>query len=212
MRLAGRVTRAFLGLRLDCAQCHDHPFASWVKGDFEGLSAFFGQTQLGFKGIHDGPGEYEVIDKKTQKPREIEPRVPFAPELVPQKGSRRDQLAAWVTNPGNPYFARATVNRVWALMVGRPLVEPVDNLQTDAQIPEALDMLARDFSSNGYDLRRLIRVIASLEVFRQELAVGKMVKAATDWSSFPITACVGTGGRGLYKLRPLLRSAPKPIC
>ncbi len=145
VRLAGRVTRAFLGLRLDCAQCHDHPFAAWVKGDFEGLSAFFGQTKLGFKGIHDGSGEYEVIDKKTQKPREIEPKVPFAPELLPGTGSRRDRLAAWVTNPGNAYFARATVNRVWALMVGRPLVEPVDNLPDRCPDPRSAGNAGQGF-------------------------------------------------------------------
>ena len=57
-RLASRVTRAFLGLRLDCAECHDHPFASWKQTDFQGLSAFFGETHLGFTGIYTGPGEY----------------------------------------------------------------------------------------------------------------------------------------------------------
>jgi hypothetical protein len=189
VRLAGRVTRAFLGLRLDCAQCHDHPFASWVKGDFEGLSAFFGQTRLGFKGIQDGAGEYEVVDKKTQSSRVVEPKVPFSSELVPENGSRREQIAAWVTHPGNPYFARATVNRVWALVIGRPLVEPVDNLQTDAQMPEALQVLADDFSSNGYDLRRLIRVIANSEVFRLESGSGgeDVESGQRDCSSFPMT-------------------------
>ena len=102
MRLAGRVTRAFLGLRLDCAQCHNHPFADWKQADFEGLAAFFGQTHVGFTGIYDGAGEYVVEDRKTQAKKTVEPRVPFAPELLPDQGTRRQQLAAWVTQPEKP--------------------------------------------------------------------------------------------------------------
>ncbi len=171
VRLAGRVTRAFLGLRLDCAQCHNHPFAAWKKADFEGLSAFFGQTYVGFTGIYDGAGEYTVEDHKTQTERTVEPRVPFAAELLPDHGTRRQQLAAWVTHPKNPFFARAAVNRVWALLFSRPLVDPVDNLEQAESPPPALQLLADDFSSHGYDLRRLIRLIASSEAFRLDSAV-----------------------------------------
>ncbi len=191
VRLAGRVTRAFLGLRLDCAQCHDHPFAPWVKGDFEGLSAFFGQTHIGFKGIYEGTGDYEVVDRKTQTNRVVDPHVPFAPELLTDQGNRRQQLALWITNARNPYFARAIVNRVWALMIGRPLVEPVDNLPVDGQVPEALQLLADDFSANGYDLRRLIRAIAGTRAFRMDsVAAGPEVASeggVGGWSNFPLT-------------------------
>jgi len=135
VRLAGRVTRAFLGLRLDCAQCHNHPFAAWKQDDFQGLSAFFGQTTVGFTGIQDGPGEYEIEDRKTQAKKVIPPKVPFSPELLPKDGTRRQQLAAWVTNAKNPYFAKATVNRVWALMFGKPLVDPVDGLEPEGPTP-----------------------------------------------------------------------------
>ncbi len=98
VRLAGRVTRAFLGLRLDCAQCHNHPFAEWKQADFQGLSAFFGQTHLGFTGVHDGPGEYEVKDRKTQELRIVAPSVPFAAELLPEHG--QPALAAGVLGHG----------------------------------------------------------------------------------------------------------------
>jgi hypothetical protein len=189
VRLAGRVTRAFLGLRLDCAQCHDHPFASWVKADFEGLSAFFGQTHIGFKGIFEGDGEYELFDRKSQTPRVIAPQVPFASELVPANGNRREQLATWITHPNNPYFARAAVNRIWALLLGRPLVEPVDNLPAEGQVPEALQILADDFSVNGFDLRRLVRVIASTDVFQRDSGGVDIGDGAgeTSWASFPLT-------------------------
>lgn len=189
VRLAGRVTRAFLGLRLDCAQCHNHPYAEWKQADFEGLAAFFGQTHLGFTGIHDGDGLYAVKDRKTQEMRAVAPRVPFADELRSREGSRRQQLASWVTHTKNPYFARAAVNRVWALMLGRPLVEPVDNLESDAPAPPALALLAEDFAAHQFDLRRLIRIIACTEVIRLDSAsdndAGEL--AEKTWAIFPLT-------------------------
>jgi hypothetical protein len=161
-----------------------------VKGDFEGLAAFFGQTHLGLKGIRENPkAEFEVKDRKTQEFKPVVPKVPFAGELLPIEGSRRQQLAQWVTHPQNPYFARAAVNRVWALLFGRPLVEPVDNLQSDSPAPEALQILADDFAANRFDLRRLIRLIASTEVFRLESVASEGDLDAQDrnWASFPLT-------------------------
>jgi hypothetical protein len=210
VRLAGRVTRAFLGLRLDCAQCHNHPFAEWKQSDFQGVAAFFGQTHLGFTGIHDGPrrggevseerfgkfapaahdsDEYQVEDRKTGQKKDVAPRVPFAPELLPDDSSRRRQLACWITDPKNPYFARAAVNRVWALMTGRPLVEPVDNLESGAPVPPALQLLADDFTAHDFDLHRLIRVIASTTVYRLDSAAEHEITEAEDaaWAAFPMT-------------------------
>lgn len=203
VRLAGRVTRAFLGLRLDCAECHNHPFAHWKQTDFLGLAAFFGQTHLGFTGIYDGEGEFEFTNPKTTEKRVHEPRVPFAPELLPDIGNRREQLAAWVTHSQNPYFARAAVNRVWALMLSRPLVDPVDNLEGDIPAPPALQLLADDFVAHQFDLRRLIRLIASTEVFRLESSSEQQIEG-TDavkelaeqtreaaWAVFPLTRLRG---------------------
>jgi hypothetical protein len=189
VRLAGRVTRAFLGLRLDCAQCHNHPFADWKQADFQALSAFFGQTHLGFTGIHEGTGEYEVEDLKTKTTHTVQPRVPFAQDLLPDNGNRRQKLAEWVTSPKNPFFARATVNRVWALMAGRPLVEPVDNLESDMLAPPALKLLADDFAAHRFDLRRLIRVIAATEVFRMDSVADHDVGEDEEkaWAGFPMT-------------------------
>jgi hypothetical protein len=188
VRLAGRVTRAFLGLRLDCAQCHNHPFADWKQSDFQSLSAFFGQTKLGFTGIYNGAGEYEAEEHKTKLKRVVDPRVPFAPELLPAEGSRREQLAAWVTSPKNKFFARAAANRVWALLTGRPLVEPVDNLEADVSAP-ALPILGEDFAAHGFDLQRLIRVIACTRVYRLDSAGGPENVEAADkvWAAFPLT-------------------------
>jgi hypothetical protein len=167
-RLASRVCRAFLGARLDCAQCHDHPFERrWKQKTFQGLAAFFGQTGLGFTGIHDGETELPIENRKTGKLERVKPAVPFYPELLPADGTRRQRLAQWVTHPHNAYFARATVNRVWALLFGRPLVEPVDEPSSAGEVPAALDLLAVDFAGHGFDLRRLIRAIAATETFRR---------------------------------------------
>jgi hypothetical protein len=188
-RLAGRVARAFLGVRLDCAQCHNHPFEKWKQADFQGLAAYFGQVKQGFSGIHDGEGELELENRKTGVLETIAPRVPFLAELVPLEGTRRQQLAHWVTQRGNPYFARATVNRVWALLFGRPLVEPVDDLASADPMPRVLEILAEDFSSHGYDLRRLIHIIAATEVFQLDSAAPHEITESheTAWAAFPLT-------------------------
>jgi hypothetical protein len=189
IRLAGRVTRAFLGLRLDCAECHNHPYAQWKQSDFQGLAAFFGQTHIGFTGIYDGDGEFMATDKKTQEKSAVPPRVPFAAELLPEDGTRRERLAAWVTHKKNPYFARAAVNRVWALLLGRPLVDPVDNLEVEVPVPGAHQILADDFAANDFDLRRLIRLIASAQVYRLDSAADRDLTEEDErvWAAFPLT-------------------------
>ncbi|WP_202947294.1 DUF1549 domain-containing protein [Zavarzinella formosa] len=189
VRLAGRVTRAFLGLRLDCAQCHNHPFAKWKQKDFESFAAFFGQTRVGFRGIADSPGQYEVEDPKTQEKRVVEPGVAFSPELLPTEGTLREKIAGWVTHPKNPYFAKAAVNRVWAIMCGQPLLTPIDNLESDSFQPPALQILADDFSAHGYDLRRLIRVIARMQVYQLDSRCDHDAGDAAEktWGLFPLT-------------------------
>ncbi|GAC1475489.1 MAG: hypothetical protein NVSMB9_28150 [Isosphaeraceae bacterium] len=194
-RLAGRVCRAFLGIRLDCAQCHDHPFSSWKQTDFQGLAAFFGQVQNGLTGIHDTTGDFQPTDRKSGKPVTVAPRVPFLTELLPSEGkeSRRQRLARWVTHPRNPHLSRSTVNRVWALMFGRPLVDPVDDISTTEELPEALTILAEDFVAHGFDLRRLVRTIAATEAFHLDSALPVEIDSETfesaekSWALFPMT-------------------------
>lgn len=170
-RLAARTARAFLGIRLDCAECHDHFFAEWKQADFEGLAAFFGKTQLGFFGIRDvGKESLVPIPMMMEKNKPVTPKAPFDPELLPKEGRDRERLARWITNSDNPYFAKAICNRVWALMLGRAIVEPVDDLQGKVNAPGVLDVLADDFKANGYRVHRLIRVIAATRSFQMESA------------------------------------------
>ncbi len=171
-RLAARVARAFLGVRIDCAQCHDHPFQDWTQRDFQGLAAFFGQTRNGFTGIHEDPqASYRAVDLETGDEEPIDPRVPFLETLLPEGNTRRERLAGWLISPGNPALARVTVNRVWAILFGRPLVDPVDDLEAVDEIPAPLELLADDFVTHGYDLKRLIRIITATEAFRRASAM-----------------------------------------
>jgi hypothetical protein len=189
-KLAIRVCRAFLGVRIDCAQCHDHFLEpAWKQTDFQSLAAFFGQTRQIVTHIDDGEGEYQYEDRSHGGTHEIAPAVPFAPELLPATGTRRARLAAWVTDPQNMFFARATVNRMWAMMFGRPLLKRVEAQTLSEPIPPALEILATDFAAHGHDLRRLILLIASTEVFRLDSAAPFEITDAHDeaWAVFPLS-------------------------
>ncbi|MBY0527053.1 MAG: DUF1549 and DUF1553 domain-containing protein [Gemmataceae bacterium] len=189
-RLAGRVARAFLGIRLDCAQCHDHFLdVRWKQRDFQGLAAFFAQTTLNVSGIRDKDGEFEGENFKTHKKEIIPPAVPFHQELLPTDGSRRSRLARWVTHPENVHFSRATVQRVWALMFGKALGDSVEAMNADGELHPALEILAKDFTQHNYDLKRLIRLIAATRVFRLDSASEHPLTDEHDaaWAVFPMS-------------------------
>ena len=197
--LAARTVRSFLGQRIDCAQCHDHPFADWKQSEFQGLAAFFGQSAVSFQGVVDQPRlfendlEYTVDDADGESSRVVEPSVPFLKECLPTRGARRDRLAAWVTDPQNERFMRATVNRVWGLLFGRPYVEPVDDLPDPGdERTVLLDRLGDKFRESGYDLRRLIEEIVLSRPFRVSSSLpgadaDGFRKSESAWAVFPIT-------------------------
>lgn len=190
-RLAVRVARSFLGIRLDCAQCHDHPFADWKQQDFQGLAAFFGSVHADLRGTRDTTHDYQPNDRKTGKSRPMAPKVPFAPECLPSQGGPRERLAAWLVDPAQGHLARATVNRMWGLLYGKPLVDPVDDLPPEADQPETLRLLAADFGAHGYRLHRLIRVMTRLEAFQLDSALpdgeGPTEAQEGAWAAFPLT-------------------------
>jgi hypothetical protein len=148
--LAGSTARLFLAVKLECAQCHNHPHASWKQEQFWAYAAFFG-------GAQGGNGRDIRIPKTAQL---VPARFPdgTAPAWKPGTPSVTT-LADWVTAADNPYFARATVNRVWAAFFGAGLVEPVDDLTRAGDDDVLLNELAREFVKHGYDLKFLIRAI-----------------------------------------------------
>ena len=200
-KLAGRTVRAFLGQRIDCAQCHDHPFAEWKQAQFQGLASLFGQTQTSPVGLEDKAKKvYEVQDRKTLKKHVVEPAVPFHPEWLPKSGTRRARLAAWITHPDNRRFERATANRVWGLLFGKPYHSPVDDLPDppDAQEKELLDLIGADFREHGYDLRRMIRVIVASRPFRRRFG-SRRANPRDDKTAGPEVACREVGNENSHE-------------
>lgn len=166
-KLAARTSRAFLGIRLDCAQCHDHPFTDWKQKDFEGLAAFFARAhRKGPLVVESNDGDYKLEDRKTGKERLVAPAVPFAKEAFEAKGKRRAALARWITDERNPLFARAIANRLWAWLMGRGLIEPTDSIdEGKARYPKVLALLEQTLHENRYDLEELVRAIVSTKAY-----------------------------------------------
>ncbi|MFO0799399.1 MAG: DUF1553 domain-containing protein [Gemmataceae bacterium] len=171
------VGQIFLGVRLDCAKCHHHPFEVWSQDDFYSFAAFFGRIGRKGTGI-SAPisGSEETVYTATtpgnvKHPltgRTMTPTPLLGKALdIPPDQDPRDVLAAWATAPDNLFFAKVIVNRVWADLMGRGIVDPVDDLRATnpPSNPELLDALAADFRTNGYDLKKLIRTITTSYVY-----------------------------------------------
>lgn len=168
---ASAVSQVFLGVRIECAQCHHHPYDRWSQTDYAGMTAYF--TQLQNKKSPFGEILTAVGDPQTKHPRTGE--TVFAHPLgqpMPEKnvaGDRRVELAAWMTSPENPYFARNLANRVWAHMLGRGLVEPVDDVRATnpPSNPELLTALAKSLIDQKYDLRAFLKSVAMSRTYQQ---------------------------------------------
>lgn len=166
--LAASSARMFLGVRLECARCHDHPFADWSTEDFWGVAAFFaGVDKTKQKHFGESNEIHSVLVPGTNQavyPKYLGNEVSIRKE----DGPPRQQLARWVTKDLNPYFAKATVNRVWAHLFGRGLVEPVDDLgpHNPASHPEILEDLAAYFVDSGFDLRKLFLVLMRTRAYQ----------------------------------------------
>jgi hypothetical protein len=166
------TAQRFLGLRLRCAQCHDHPFDIWTQDDYYGLASFFakversnGRAMMGRVTVTINP-KGQVIHLRTKQPSS--PRLLDGKAVtVAAKDDPRKALAAWITAPDNPYFARAMANWVWAQLFGKGLVDPPDDMsRSNPPVhPELLDALGRHFVASKYDLRELIGTIACSETY-----------------------------------------------
>src|SRR5262249_40285015 len=153
---AEEVAQLFLGVRLQCARCHNHPGERWTQDDYYGLAAFFARV-----GYRNGPFFLQIYDKEetvyptrqgeVTNPRTgqvVAPRVRGGGRPAFERGTaRRQVLAGWLTRPDNPFFARAAVNRTWYHLFGRGIVEPVDDFRSTnpPSNPALLDALAADF-------------------------------------------------------------------
>ena len=222
IRMAGRTARAFLAQRIDCLQCHqdyvgkvnfsdtlsegtsesdesptqETPSRSGVQADFHQLAAFFSGVRLdnAFVGLHNSQPDYRITYLNEDQESKVVPTVPYLRELMPEFGDPRHRLAVWITHPKNKAFARATVNRTWAIMFGRALVEPLDSIPLSGPFPPGLEILAEDFVRHGYDLKRLIKTIVCTDVFRRDSRIEMEMDSESvekehenHWAVFPLT-------------------------
>ncbi len=224
------VSQLFLGVRLECAKCHQHPFEIWSQHDFYSFAAYF--ARIARKGTGLSPpisGSEEVFFTATKgevkhpvSGKVLPPRPLFgkAPP-IPEGTDPRRALAAWVVSDENPYFAKVQVNRVWADLMGRGLVDPVDDLRATNPPSNGplLDALADDFRKHGYDQKKLLRTIMTSHVYgldslpnernvgdtrnysrhyRQRLRAEVLLDAVSDITGIPETfAAMPPGSRAM---------------
>jgi hypothetical protein len=165
------VSQVFLGIRLECARCHHHPYEKWGQDDFFGMSAFF--PQLKRKKGAAGDEFLFVADKgEVSHPKTkavVAPKFLLGQPLeIPPTEDRRGQLAEWMTSRDNPFVARTMANRVWAHLMGRGLVEPIDDMRaTNPATNELLlDALATEFVEHNFDVKHLMRTIMTSDVYQ----------------------------------------------
>jgi Protein of unknown function (DUF1553)/Protein of unknown function (DUF1549) len=197
--LVDDTAQAFLGTRIQCAQCHHHPYEKWSQDDYWGLAAFFARVQLvnpnakappkppvkadknGTRLVLAGEGTVTGPQGKVYtKPRSLD----GAELTVPPDEDPRQKLVDWMVQPDNPFFARALVNRYWAHFFGRGIVEMPDDMRVTnpPSNPELLDALAKDFVTHTFDLKHLIRTICTSKTY--QLSSTPNAYNATDKQNF----------------------------
>lgn len=172
IKAAETTAQIFLGSRIQCAKCHNHPFENWTQDNFYGLTAFFNR-------VDHKPGprlEEEIVyvarGGEVQQPRTGQIMKPWLPGAGvvdnPATLDRRQDFAAWLTAPGNPLFARVAVNRMWAEVMGQGLVDPVDDFRQSnpPSIPALLEKLAHDFEEHGYDQKQILRTMLASRTYQ----------------------------------------------
>lgn len=177
--LAAATSRLFLGIQIECAQCHNHPFARWSRDQFWGLAAFFGGIErVGQNNVY-APLR-EVLDRRELAIPNTDKVVQamFLDDREPEwkyKTSSRVTLAEWLTAAENPFFAKAGANRLWGTLFGVGLVDPIDDFHDDNKPshPELLDALAKAFAASGFDQRFLLKAICLSETFQRESSVAE---------------------------------------
>jgi hypothetical protein len=176
-----RTTQVFLGVRMVCAQCHDHPFERWTQKQYYEMAAFFSAVgvrpgcEVGEEIVFDQRRDYEM--KHPKDGRVVKPSfmVPAVMVRERQDAGRREALADWLASPQNPFFAKSTANRVWSYFLGRGVIEPVDDIRASnpPSNPALLEALTKDFVDGGFDLRHLMRTVANSRTYQASIATNE---------------------------------------
>ena len=174
------MTQVFIGTRFVCAQCHDHPFERWTQTNYYELAAYFAGV-----GRKRGTTKDEEIIYTLASPvavvhagtgQAVQPSFPFTHAGMDKSlTDRRRKLANWLTTKENPYFAKSIVNRYWSYFTGRGIIDPVDDIRSSnpPSNPQLLAALETDFVKNGFDLKRLIKLIVSSHTYQRSFRTNK---------------------------------------
>lgn len=183
------ISQVFLGARLQCAKCHNHPFERWTQDNYYGLGAFFNRVQ---HRKTDRPGEmfiYTSYSGEVTQPRTGQVMTPWLPQVGSiDREADADQRAAfaeWLVKPENPYFARIEANRIWSQLFARGIVEPIDDFR-DSNPPAngpLLDALAKDFVDSGFDRKHLLRAILNSQTYQASHVTNEMNRDDTTYFS-----------------------------
>ncbi len=179
LKLTENVAQVFMGMRIQCAQCHNHPFDRWTMDDYYGFKAFF--SQIGRKNTDD-PQEVIIFNSKSGESRHFLTQAVMkpkflggdTPELKPGEDRRR-VLAEWLVSPKNPYFARNIANITWAHFFGIGIVDPVDDVRVSnpPSNPELLSALAENLITSKYDMRKLVKDICTSMTYQRSTKVNE---------------------------------------
>ena len=171
--IAAATSRMFLGIRLECAQCHEHPFDNWSQKQFWGYAAFFARVRRNrannvFTLIRDSFDRRQITIPDTEVVVSATLLDGTAPTRK-QGQTARQALADWLTSADNPYFAKATVNRIWGHLFGKGIVAPVDDMSASnaPTHPKLLSMLAQELKDHDFDLKFLIRAITASQAYQR---------------------------------------------
>jgi len=174
------VVQVFLGIRLMCAKCHDHPFEKWVQTDYYGMSAFFSQVAR-----KPGGRREDLIIHRTEavaSARHPNTGATLNPKFldgatlpISAQQDGREILANWLTAKENPFFAKATVNRLWSQLFGKGIIDPVDDIRSSnpASNQPLLDALAKDFTDRNFDIRHMLRTMLNSRTYQLSARTNK---------------------------------------
>ena len=178
------TTQVFLGVRMVCAQCHDHPFERWTQNQYYEMASFYSATglrpgyEVGEEIVYNLRDDYEMKhpkDGRVMKPNFIVPASYGTSGPIPTGAKRRLALAEWVTAKDNPFFAKSTVNRFWSYFLGRGIIDPVDDIRASnpPANPALLDALTKDFIDHNFDLRYLLKTITNSRTYQASMVTNE---------------------------------------
>lgn len=181
--LAETTAQLFMGSRVNCAKCHNHPFENWTQEDYYRIEAVFARVKKDGKTISLTDGG------ETKHPTSGKVLVPFGVSKADPQADRRIAFAAWLTKPGNPFFARVEVNRMWFNLFGRGIVHPVDDFRSSnpPAIPELLEAIAAEFERSGFDRKHVVRLICNSRTYQRSTATNSFNESDDAlFSHYPI--------------------------